>query len=254
MVGTYRTDRKPHLTEISLGSSKPTAAVPKGSTRVAYNESGTVVVYQVMDNKAVTVIDSYYHPNDPYEMTRVERHSVIKNVLNVPCSLNHYNHKMGGADAVGFIKSGHYSFENIRTAEWNIKFDEVLLGFYMTRGWTIYRDIHGCDDRENFQLEGIIYFRTTDFLVVQDHPPLRPSPQFPLNQLLPCIALCKLLWGLLVKMEVNRAKDVFLVVVVRNVLVKFQLELVVQTGIAYFVSIFFIQEIVLSHIIAISVI
>ena len=158
MVGTYRTDRKPHLTEISLNAFKPTARVPKGSTRIAHNESGTVVVYQVMDNRAVTIVDNYYDSNDPFELIRVERHSIIKNALNVPIGLANYNAKMGGADAVGSIKSGHYSFENIRTTKWNLKFDEVLLSFYMTQGWVIYRDIHGTDDREDFQLDVILYF------------------------------------------------------------------------------------------------
>ena len=64
LVGTYRTQRLPNLTEIDLEAEKTTEAVPKGLTKHAHNRNKTVLAYEVMDNKAVNVV----------EMERVARH------------------------------------------------------------------------------------------------------------------------------------------------------------------------------------
>ena len=142
MVGTYRTDRSPHLELISLGQKRPTAIVKKGMCKTAHNQSGTVTVYQVMDNKAVTIIDNFYDVTQPKEMIKVERHSVIRNALNVPIGLSRYNQKMGAVDTVDQMKGGHYSFETMhRTAKWNIKFYEMLIGLYQIQAWNIFRSI-----------------------------------------------------------------------------------------------------------------
>ena len=122
MVGTYRTQRKPHLEEVNLESVRPRATVPKGMTKAAYNMSESVLAYQVMDNKDVTVIDNYY-PYTLNEMEHIARHSVIKNGLIVPVGLSQYNDKMGNVDCVDYLKSGHYSLETInRIEKWNITF------------------------------------------------------------------------------------------------------------------------------------
>jgi hypothetical protein len=49
-------------------AKKPTKAAPKGTTKPAYNWNNTVLAYQVMDNKAVSVVDNHY----PYSLVEME--------------------------------------------------------------------------------------------------------------------------------------------------------------------------------------
>ena len=146
MVGTYCTQRKPHLEEVNLESVRPRATVPKGMTKVAHNMSESVLAYQVMNNKAVTVIDNYY-PYTLNEMERIARHRVIKNGLILPVGLSQYNDEMGGVNCVDNLKSGHYSLETInRIEKWNIKFFLIeLLGLFFVSAWCIYRKLHPVD-------------------------------------------------------------------------------------------------------------
>jgi len=113
MVGTYRTDRVPHLEEVSLGVKKPTATVLKGVCKTAHNNTNTVRAYQVMDNKAVTFLDNYYSVHDPLELIRVEHHTVARNALNVPHGMTWYNAKMGTVDSIDSQKANHYSLESV---------------------------------------------------------------------------------------------------------------------------------------------
>ena len=157
----------------------------------AHNETDTVRAYQVMDNKAVTIIDNFYDVTAPKEMVRVERHSVIRNALNVPVGLSRYNEYMGAVDTVDQMKGGHYFFETMhRTAKWNIKFFEMLLGLYQVQMWNIYRHVNNChSERDEFQLDLILYFKNHIYHrrgrsanITHDLPPLTHySTQLPLG-------------------------------------------------------------------------
>ena len=135
---------------IYLDVKKATATVPKGTCKTVHNATDTVRVYQVMDNKAVTFVDNYYDVTDPLELIRVERHTAVRNALNVPAGMTWYNAKMGAVDSVDSQKGNHYSLETVlKTAKWNLKFLLMVYGLYQVQAWNIYRHINRAHhDRE----------------------------------------------------------------------------------------------------------
>jgi len=63
-------------------------------TKVAHNMTVSMLAYQVIDSKAMIVIDDYY-PYALNEMVLAARYGAIKNGLIVPLGLSQYNEKMG---------------------------------------------------------------------------------------------------------------------------------------------------------------
>ena len=63
-TGTYHTQRLPNQIEVDSQAKTPTETLPKGMTKPARDRNNTALTYQLMDNKAVTVIDNYY----PYSL------------------------------------------------------------------------------------------------------------------------------------------------------------------------------------------
>ena len=165
MVGTARIDRLPKGVRnyLDLHAKRPTEAVTKGQCRVAHNESGSVLFYQVMDNIAVTFVDTYYHATN-VEIVRTARHSIIKQGIEVPQGMDEFNDWMGGVDTAGNLKSGHYNMEAIgHCSKWTHKMFYGLLDLTVAVCWCIYRVLHPLGDpiymtREQFGLHLIFFF------------------------------------------------------------------------------------------------
>ena len=61
---TNHTQRLPNQIEVDLQAKTPTETVPKGMTKPAHDRNNTALVYQLMNNKALPVVDNYY----PYSL------------------------------------------------------------------------------------------------------------------------------------------------------------------------------------------
>ena len=152
LVGTVKSDRLPVVGWIKIvhpgrsGKPKPWregSGYERGTVKTAHNETNTCWEFAVMDNGVVTFVDSVNGTALREDKERRLKGSVEKYVLRVPKGFVMYNKNKGGVDIFDQLRSGFYSLEeNGKTAKWNYRFYEVMLGFGTTQAYNVYRALH----------------------------------------------------------------------------------------------------------------
>jgi len=185
-MGTMRKNKVPAFAKFRGKTPRPTRENPRGTVITAVNATNSLHLITLMDNAAVTFIDSHSGQSRLSNVTR--RTDQGDKTFSCPEVVSLYNRNMNGVDLMDQCRTGFYSFEGSRRInKWTVRFFWGMLGFFTTQAFHVWQALYP-DGTENY-MSHQQFFTALCFDLVDNtynkgpeaRGPQGPQPAAPIN-------------------------------------------------------------------------
>ena len=148
---------------------KPSRQYPKGSLKIAWNETARVYEYAWMDSSAVYFIDPMFGPGHRAEVSR-RSSTGDRMTYHVPRLISSYNTYMHGVDVFDQVRK-YFGVDLAHpTKKYTVRVFEILFSMILGQAYNIHRYLHGRSTRLLTHTE----FKVQLIKGLVDHPIVSP--------------------------------------------------------------------------------